>query len=99
MKKNSKDSKQMLFEMMHKVGGLPVKEGNENHEYVCWDAGGGNYEIDEYDPNISWHNDSDVYRGSYDECLRHKEESEEDNYRFKNNMPHKSWGDNPPDYR
>jgi hypothetical protein len=30
MKKNSKDSKQMLFEMMHKVGGLPLREENNN---------------------------------------------------------------------
>lgn len=29
MKKNSKDSKQILFEMMHKVGGLPLNENSD----------------------------------------------------------------------
>ena len=30
MKNSKKDSKQMLFEMMHKVGGLPLKENSNN---------------------------------------------------------------------
>jgi hypothetical protein len=75
------------------------KSFNENRDsnYICWDAGGGNYEIKKYDPNISWHNDDDVFQGSYEECLKHKEESEEDSYRFRNFEPHKSWGNEAPD--
>jgi len=72
-----------------------IKE--ETEQYICWDAGGGNYDIDKYNPKISWHNDDDVFKGTYDECLRYKEESEEDSYRFRSNMPHKSWGDEAPD--
>jgi len=72
-----------------------IKE--EIGQYVCWDVGGGNYDIRKYNPKVSWHNDSDVFKGTYDECLRHKEESEEDAYRFRNYMSHKSWGDNAPD--
>jgi hypothetical protein len=72
-----------------------IKE--ETEKYICWDAGGGNYNIDKYNPKISWHNDADVFKGTYDECLRHKEESEEDSYRFRHNMSHKSWGDEAPD--
>lgn len=95
MKNNSKDSRRMLFEMMHKVN----PDFKQSNNYICWDAGEGNFEIDKYNPSISWHNDSDVFKGTYDECLKHKEESNENNYRFKNNMPHKSWGNDAPDYR
>lgn len=70
-----------------------VKETQLNRgEYVCWDAGGGNYEIAKYDPNVSWHNDEDVFHGTYEECKRHKQEEEVNVYRFRSNMPHKSYG-------
>jgi len=72
-----------------------IKE--EAEQYICWDAGSGNYDITKYNPKVSWHNDSDMFKGTYDECLRHKEESEEDSYRFRNNMSHKSWGNDAPD--
>lgn len=64
----------------------------EDDQYICWDAGGGNYEIAKYDPNVSWHNDEDVFHGTYEECKRHKEEEEENAYRFRSNMSHKSYG-------
>jgi hypothetical protein len=33
MKKNNNDSKQMLFEMMHKVSGMPLRENHQNINY------------------------------------------------------------------
>jgi hypothetical protein len=72
-----------------------IKE--EIGQYICWDAGGSIYDITKYNPKVPWHNDSDVFKGTYDECLRHKEESEEDSYRFRHNLSHKSWGDDAPD--
>lgn len=70
---------------------------NEDTIYICWDAGDGNYDIQKYNPKVSWHNDPDVFKGTYDECLKYKEESEIDFFRFTNNMPHKSWGNYTPD--
>lgn len=35
MEKNS--DKKMLFEMMHKVGGMPLNEDNENELVICED--------------------------------------------------------------
>ena len=62
----------------------------ESDNYICWDAGGGIYDITKYDPNISWHDDSDVFHGTYAECVEYKKEAEYDKYRFDNYLPHKS---------
>ena len=69
-----------------------VKEGLEkqNGDYICWDAGSNIYDIEEYDSNISWHNDEDVFRGSLKDCERYKEEMEQKSFE-KNNFDDDYW--------
>jgi hypothetical protein len=52
----------------------------KNGDYICWDAGSNIYDIEEYDSNISWHNDEGVFRGSLEDCERYKEEMEQKSF-------------------
>ena len=65
---------------------------NFNDDYICYDAGSEVIEIEKYDPEIDWHNDDDVYRGTKKQCERKAKNMEEDSWRFRNNMSHKSYG-------
>ena len=59
-------------------------------QFICWDAGSGNCDIAKYNHNVEWHNDSDVFRGTYAECLEEKRLKEVEAYRFNHCLPHLS---------
>lgn len=56
--------------------------------HICYHAGCNIYDVEKFNEKISWHNDSDVFKGTRSECLKEKAEKEAAAYRFDNCLPH-----------
>lgn len=56
--------------------------------YICYNAGSGQYIVEEYNPNIEWHQEE--FQGTYQECLLEAQSQEWEKYRFDNCLPHES---------
>jgi hypothetical protein len=56
--------------------------------YICYDAGCDIYEVEKFDPLIDWHKNE--FKGTFNECIKEKENREHEAYRFNNFLPHLS---------